>query len=154
MISRDEVMPLLLASCPSFVDVWDWTENLDDGERLLYLDVAAFGRHVLDLISAGKTKELPAVFDTVEHLHLRGDHYVRELATIGILECFQSASADARGVDPYRDVEPWLRPESLRWWKRLDQFWEGDHSALRESPQWRRTARRLLARRRHVRRKS
>jgi hypothetical protein len=124
VIVREEVMELLVTSCASFGAIWDPAENIDDGERLLYLDAMLFDGHVLDLIAAGDTTELDQVFDLVERLHLEGDDFVRELATIGILE----------GLHPDEVVRPWLRPTSLRWWSRLDQFWGGDRSALLDVP--------------------
>jgi hypothetical protein len=36
----------------------------------------------------------------------------------------------AAGLDPERDFRPWLRPESEKWWRRINRFWEGDASAL------------------------
>jgi hypothetical protein len=44
---------------------------------------------------------------------------IREFATIGIIEGFQSAMASSRGINPEVQVKPWLRPESLRWSEHL-----------------------------------
>ena len=46
-IGPDGVIPLLLEAVPSFADAWDESENVDDGERLLYLDAGDFIRHLV-----------------------------------------------------------------------------------------------------------
>jgi hypothetical protein len=115
-------MPLVIAACPSFGLVWDPDEHADEGERLLYLDAADFARHVQHLVQTGDHAELPAVAALIERLHVEGDPYVRELATVGFLEALY----------PDDSFAPWLQPESRRWWDRLDRFWKGDPSALRE----------------------
>ena len=42
MLVPDDVIPLLLKAMPSFAAAWDESENVDDGERLLYLVVDDF----------------------------------------------------------------------------------------------------------------
>jgi len=61
------------------------------------------------------------VFDVIETLHLNGDSYVREAATVGLLEDIQNNSGH-RAVDPAVFVM-YLKPESLRWWNKLNDFW-------------------------------
>src|SRR3546814_400719 len=78
-------------------------------------------RSIEQLIS-GTTAEFEAVFDVVERWHCEGDPYVKEAATIGFLEGIQNNSGHF-GLDPRR-FEPWLRPESRRWWDKLSRFWE------------------------------
>ena len=51
LVRRDDVMTLLCSACPSFASSWNPDDNLDGGERLLYLDVAEFVAHVLDMIA-------------------------------------------------------------------------------------------------------
>lgn len=120
-------MPLLLAACPSFRERWSTVEaeNLDDEVgRLHYIDAADFACHVVCLVKAQRTGELPEVFRVIEELHVEGDHYVRELATIGYLEGIQNVSSN-RDLDPIF-FEPYLGPESRRWWRGLHAFWQGE----------------------------
>jgi len=93
MITKKEVMPLLLQACPSFEPYWKeyLAENYDIGdEQLLYIDLAEFSRHFLNLFKTEETSEFPAIFKVVELLHTNGDHFVKEAATIGLLESIQN----------------------------------------------------------------
>jgi len=56
-------------------------------------------------------------------MHLEGDDYVREAATIGALEGIQNIAGNS-GVDPERFL-PFLRKTSKKQWKKLNQFWGG-----------------------------
>lgn len=133
MIERDAVVPLLLEACPSFAPTWaeEEAENLhDDGDRLHYLDAAAFVRHLGALWLGGEVDELLAVFAVIERLVIEGDHYVSELAVIGYLETFQMETIGGLGIDPDTAFVPFFGPVSLRWWDRLNRFWAGDPRAL------------------------
>lgn len=130
-------MPLLLEACPSFSSAWAEIESDgihvgDDGDRLAYLDAGEFIAHLVRLRLAGDTAEFHAVFDVIERLHVEGDSYVRELATIGYLEGFQMQTVTAHGLNPESDFRPYLRPVSEQWWQRVNEFWAGDTTALTE----------------------
>jgi hypothetical protein len=90
---------------------------------LLYLDLGEFAHHVVELMRTDATNELSAIFEVVERLHIEGDAYVKEAATIGLLEGIQNVAGHA-GV-PAQSFAPHLRPESAKWWAELDNFWEG-----------------------------
>ena len=66
------------------------------------------------------------MFRVVEVLHTDGDAYVREAATIGLLESIQNVAGNI-GVDPECFV-PHLEPETSKWWAKLNAFWNGDAS--------------------------
>lgn len=130
MLHPDEVVPLLLAAVPSFADAWRDLEHdpihvdEESGERLHYLDAGEFTRHLAVLQRRGATEELQRAFAVIEVLHVDGDHYVQELATIGFLEGIQSAASHADDVSA-SDFERYLGPVSQRWWSGLDEFWAG-----------------------------
>jgi hypothetical protein len=119
VIVAADVMDLMLESCPSFAATWDPAGNWDDaeGKRLLYIEAGDYCRHVHELLAAGRTEELPAAFALVETLHVEGDSWVRDLATIGFLE---SLWPDERFI-------AWLGPVSRRWWDRLDRYMRGQN---------------------------
>jgi hypothetical protein len=114
----------LLAASPSFADEWEafrreWADEADD--LPLYLALSAFARHVVALLESDDTDQLGHVFDAIELLHIQGDGYVREAATVGLLEDLQNTNLH-RSTHPDQ-LRPFLRPESARWWDRLDRFW-------------------------------
>ena len=122
MITKEQVMPLFLAACPSFAPAWEEYRASNPDEGLLYIDMGELARHMVDLIKSNQTSEFPAIFDVIERLHIEGDHYVKEAATIGILESIQNVASN-NGVDPQLFVS-WLGVESLRWWRQLNDFWQ------------------------------
>jgi len=109
-------MPLLMEACPSF--------RLPAEDReLLYVMLGDFARHLLDLHRQHQTEVFPAVARVIERLHVDGDHYVREAATIGLLEGIQNFWGN-NDTDP-ESFAPYLLPESIRWWRSLNDFWSG-----------------------------
>jgi hypothetical protein len=130
VIGRDDVMPMLLEAVPSFSEQWSEIEDdpmiLDEatGTRLHYIDVAWFAPHVVGLQRSGATDELTCLFEVIEMLHTDGDEYVKELATIGYLEGIQTACSHTTDVRQ-EEFEPYLGPESRRWWCGLNEFWSG-----------------------------
>ena len=124
-------MPLLLIACPSFSRSWE--EYLleayqGEEEQLLYIDLYEFACHLVELHKAHRIEEFPAAFRAIEDLHLEGNHFVKEAATIGLLEGIQNA-AGHRGVDPEEFLQ-YLHVESLRWWRQLNDFWSGKISSV------------------------
>ncbi len=127
MIAKDQMMPALLAACPTFEPAWrqflkEW-EN-EPTEPPLYVALADFARCLTSMLEEGRTDEFPAVFAVIERLHLDGDPYVKEAATIGILESLLEPGPER--------FEAYFLPETKRWWNRLHRFWDGDPAALRE----------------------
>lgn len=86
VITRDKVIPLLIEACPSYREA---AQKSEDAE-LLYVEASNFARHLLQLYQQGRTDEFPAVAQVIERLHIEGDKWVRELATIGLLEGVQN----------------------------------------------------------------
>ena len=131
MITREQVMPMLLCACPSFDEPWrEYVGDPTYDEALLYIHLGEFAHHLVRLQKAGDTSEFDPVFRVIEALHTDGDSYVREAATIGLLEGIQNVAGN-RDLDPDSFVS-FLRPESAKWWDKLNAFWNGDVTALRE----------------------
>jgi hypothetical protein len=126
VITREEVMPLLLEACPSFREHWEtdaeeWGRDEERG-RLYYIDSGELAAHLVKLVKATKTTEFPAIFDVIERFLVEGDEYVKELAAVGYLENIQN-HADHAGIDPELFVRH-LKPESRKAWDELNIFWE------------------------------
>jgi TPR repeat protein len=118
MIDGDDVMPRLLIACPSFRH--EWEENVAyHGRELLYAHLGYFASHLVELLKRGETTEFPAVFAVVEELHLYGDFYVREAATIGLLEGIQNTSGGVLDPELFKQ---WLLPVSAAWWDWLNRI--------------------------------
>ncbi len=118
-------MPLLLAECPSFQQPWEaYRAEPSFDDALLYVHLGEFARHLIRHWQEGRTPELARALALVERLHVEGDDYVREAATIGLLEDLQN-NAGHDQIDP--DVfRPFLGPRSAHWWDALNRFWSGE----------------------------
>ena len=115
-------MPMLVNACPSFSERLDQHQAFYADEDLLYVDLGEFAHHLVELQKANSTKEFVDVFELIERMHLDGDPYVKEAATIGLLEAIQNVAQNS-GVEPEHFVE-YLKPESAKWWRQLNDFWE------------------------------
>lgn len=127
MIREPEVMPLLVAACPSFAEVWaEYTSDPDFDPALLHVHLGEFAAHVIELLRHGDSPELEPTFDVIERLFSEGDEEVREAATLGLLDGLQSATVTA-AVSPARFLAL-LRPATRQRWDELERFWAGQLS--------------------------
>ncbi len=112
MISREKMFEPLLKVSEGFRPVCDeFIEEWKDGEELpQYLVLSDLARYISKLIAESREKELKEIFSVIERWHLEGDDYVREAATVGILEDLQNTNVVGVGVP--EQVETYLLPES------------------------------------------
>jgi hypothetical protein len=121
---RSNMFEPLLEADPSFCEVWESfkrTYEPDDEPLPNYIALADLARHLVVNLETGNTLRFSAIFDVVERWHLVGDPYVKEAATIGLLEDLQNARL-YRKARP-EDFLPWLQPETLIWWTKVHEFW-------------------------------
>jgi len=129
MITAEQVIPLLLEACPSFQPLWN--EHVKKYEEpLIYMALGDFARHLLALYQRRETEVFPKVARVIERLHVEGDDYVREAATIGLLEAIQNNWAN-NDADPEAFAH-YLHRESARWWQSLNDFWSGKSKSVGE----------------------
>ncbi len=138
VISKATMFAPLLEADASFQSEWDafcddWRDEIDPP---LYIVLGNLARHILARLQTNNLAGLDGVFDVIERWHIDGDAYVKEAATVGLLEGLQNDLSHLEaewkeGDGPTPIVEPWLRPESRKWWDKLNRFWEGDPTALR-----------------------
>jgi hypothetical protein len=117
------MIPLLLEACPSFKPVLDEHRQSNYGKEIPYVAFGDFAHHLLQLHRQHQTEVFQAVAHVIERLHVEGDHYVREAATIGLLEGIQNVWGN-EGADPELFVR-YLLPVSAKWWQNLNNFWSG-----------------------------
>ncbi|MEK8045773.1 DUF7674 family protein [Ideonella margarita] len=128
MIQQSDVMALLVEAAPGFSQAW--AEHLETwGNDALYVAGEEFASHLLQLYQAGDLSTLHLVGKAVEELHVKGSPWVKEFATIGLLEGVQNVWANSN-VDPDRFLA-FLGPESHRWWVGLNKFWSGQAPLVR-----------------------
>lgn len=124
MINRDEMMSDIITACPEFAPIYesfvaDWR---DEAETPLYHALGDFARYLISLLNTRDHWQIDAAFETIERLLIDGDDSVREAATIGILESLQNTHLHA-DTKPEQFLE-FLRPVSLRYWKKVEDFWD------------------------------
>ncbi|MEL6338741.1 MAG: hypothetical protein AAFQ65_02460 [Myxococcota bacterium] len=128
MVDKQNAMKLLVDACPSFQKKYESYVEATYGsgqERLPYVDVGELTNHLDEMLHDGAVEELTAVFRAIEVLHLQGDEYVREFATIGVLEGIQNTAKDPAAFEPF------LQEESKKWWIKLNEFWSGQTPLLK-----------------------
>lgn len=140
MISKEEMLDLILKASPCFKKKYEEVIEKNSrayvdrhGELQGYIVLGDFARHLIESFTHSELTEFPVIFDVVERLHLHGDGYVREAATIGLLESIQNCCSayqpngqEAKHLsDPRLDPSvfiPFLGPESKRCWHDLNGF--------------------------------
>lgn len=81
MISKSEVMMLLIEACPSYQMRWNeyiQSEYRIGDEQLLYVDIGDFVHHLVSLFKSSDDHEFEKIFDVIERLHINGDELVKE----------------------------------------------------------------------------
>ncbi|TMB66982.1 MAG: hypothetical protein E6J54_21075 [Deltaproteobacteria bacterium] len=115
-VTESDVLPALLAVCPSFRQCWD--EYVSDEAYVpnqVYVDAGEFARHMCVLLQAGTVNELSAVFAAVEHLLEEGDEDACNAVTTGLLEDVYFEAEDA-GISP-REWRKYFGPRATRAWE-------------------------------------
>lgn len=102
-----------------------------DDKELLYIVAADFARYLETHFEKSNLIEFDKGLNFFEKLHVKGDSFVKKLATIGILEGFINTS-----IMEYLNSEneiPNLGVESKKWWKQLNKFWNGEIKYIGET---------------------
>lgn len=120
---RSNMFEPLLQADPSFRGKWEkfQEEHRSDDKLPLYLALSELACHLIQDLETGNTHRFGAVFDVVERWHINGDRYVKEAATVGLLEDLQNGNLHRKTRSD--DFLPWLQPETLTWWTKVHEFW-------------------------------
>jgi hypothetical protein len=129
VIGRNEMIEPMLQACPSFRPAWieflnEWQSEED---KPLYVALGRLADHLIAMLAARDTAGLLRAFAVIEHWHIEGDSYVREAATIGVLENLLNESLH-ESTSP-KEFERFLLPESLKYWSELNRFWNNGDQA-------------------------
>jgi hypothetical protein len=111
-----EADPALVATWLAFQNEWQ-----AEGELPMYILLSDVARHLVSRLEEHETSRLEAIFKVVERWNIEGDNFVREAATVGLLEDLQNENLH-RQTKP-SDFEPWLLPETKRYWEEVGVFW-------------------------------
>ena len=118
------MVPLLVEASPQFQGAWrefqaEWSKEESPPHYVLLAD---FVRHMSAVLASGDDETLKRVFAVIERLHLEGSPYVREAATVGILEGLQNLNLHESGTTP-EQFERFLLPVSAKYWRKVQEFW-------------------------------
>jgi hypothetical protein len=133
-ITSGEAFDLFVEACPSYWAADGLDRYIaafeDEGRPDLFVRVSALAHHLVELLAAGRTAELPDVFAAVDRVLGDGDEDAIELVELGLLESMQNiVSHDDVLVGPDR-VVPFLGPRAASVWAEHDELW-------REAGRWR-----------------
>jgi hypothetical protein len=123
MIERGDLISVLLQEVPQLRE--EWARYLSDSGADIdgtYVQLAWFANAMVESAKAGRKEALAGIAVAIERLHVEGDAFVREAATIGLLEGIQNYAGDSDGLLPI--LVDSLGPESRRWWNSLNAFWD------------------------------
>jgi len=125
----EDVIPNLLAACPSAQFVWQehrkfWSEEAAG----LFNDISVFAQHAVDSYASEKTGEFPALFGLIERMITEGNAAVSELAIIGFIEDLQNISSHRWFGS--KVFKKWLGPASRQGWQSVEKMWEGKTSLM------------------------
>ncbi len=86
-----EVLPTFQPKWDAFVEEWRDDEDNEVGNPY-YLALTDLARFLIEMVEARDKPGLRRVFEIVEDWHTDGDAYVRQAATVGLLEDLQNGS--------------------------------------------------------------
>jgi len=124
MIRREDIVDVLLSASPGYRVRWDqFRGSTDFDANLIYVHLGDFADFVVDLLERHELEGMHAIAVGLERLHVEGDEFVKEAATIGLLEGIQNIASNRRVATT--GLEEALGVETRRWWNSLRAFWSG-----------------------------
>jgi hypothetical protein len=129
-IDEKNVLELLYKACPSFQNIVQ--KEFDEEEKqLLYVITGRFASYLLHLYQNNELKDFSSIAEFIESLYLHGTEKVQELATLGFLEGIQNVWSNNK-INPEVFYQ-YLLPESKKWWRQLNKFWNGEIKIVGET---------------------
>jgi len=122
-LKYEEVDDYLVKTFPDFI-----IDDYDEG--LPYCVAGSFARYLLDAYKNNNSDTLVMAGKFIEELYFFKDEKIQNLATVGYLEAIQNVWGNNE-TDPEEMVK-YLGGTSQKWWTKLNRYWDGDMSALRD----------------------
>jgi len=85
--------------------------------------MADISRFIANKKLSGEVEYFEIFFENVETIFTNADETVRNLIVVGLFEDIQNIGG--KEIDYYRSFDQWLKPNSLKAWRTLIDFWEG-----------------------------
>lgn len=111
MITKEQVIPIILEACPFYKKTWEKHFAVYEGE-LLFVFVPDFVNSVIELEKENKKAEILSIFEVVEKLLVEGNEDVKNLIKIGVLEDFRCIFGEN-----FEKFSKYLKPNSLKFWR-------------------------------------
>jgi hypothetical protein len=127
VISRTQMMPMILEKCPAFSSAWEtYQESWGRDESGIYNDIAEFATFIVDAYERRDTEIVSAAFALLEEFLVNGDEEVRTVASVGFLEDVRNISSwRPFGSGPFVQC---LGPQSKVAWAEIEETWRGKQS--------------------------
>lgn len=122
MITKDNLIEYILEQSDSFKKYLELSDSDWENEGA-YTVLAEYSRYILDLYKKNKNDQVKASFELANDVFSKGDQYVKEAITIGLLETIQNNISWEENLKK-EDFVLFL-PETLKKeWENIDDFWE------------------------------
>jgi hypothetical protein len=123
----EKVFQKLISNWNELTDFYNSEIKIEYGnqnDRLNYMDIGEISRFIVEKKKAEQTETFQIFFENVEEIMIYGEHYVKELIVIGLFEGIQNIGGTE--IDYYNSFDKWLKPNSLKAWRELIDFWENE----------------------------
>ncbi|HLP65091.1 DUF7674 family protein [Flavobacterium sp.] len=123
----EKVFQKLISNWNELTDFYNSEVKIEydnQNDRLNYMDIGEISRFIVEKKKAEQTETFQIFFENVEEIMIYGEHYVKELIVIGLFEGIQNIGGTE--IDYYNSFDKWLKPNSLKAWRELIDFWENE----------------------------
>jgi hypothetical protein len=94
-----------------------------DGDELPYIWVGSYVADAANLFNSGNKGPMDNLIIMAEELLKNDSHYVREFATVGLIEDMQNSNLVPDNIQKY--IYSNLNPLAKLTWEDVDRFWSG-----------------------------
>lgn len=123
MLTRKQIIPLLIEASPSLLAVREEHVRYYEEEEILCNALGEFATHLFHQFQQNQTADFPAIGKVIERCLAEGDDDVDTVISFGLPEDIQNVWGN-NDVDPELFVQ-YLLPKGLKRWQDVNAFWEG-----------------------------